>query len=178
MSEITVEADMEAGVEARMNELQRVLIGNGVGTPPAHVLEAVDEAMAHRRHPGAPHSIYEEVWHLAFWQELSLDWVAGRLTPYPEHASAGFPDSTAEVWMAVRERFLRGAAQTAEIAGDASRLQASVVCLSREPDASRTMTAREQIEGIAAHNAYHLGRVVLLRQLFGAWPPPSGGDTW
>lgn len=75
-----------------MNELQRTLISNGVGAPPAHVLEAVDEAMAHRRCPGAPHSIYEEVWHLAFWQDLSLDWIDGEARPYPEHASAGFPN--------------------------------------------------------------------------------------
>ena len=32
--------------------------------------------------------------------------------------------------------------------------------------------------GFAAHNAYHLGRVVLLRQMMGSWPPPSGGLTW
>jgi hypothetical protein len=40
------------------------------------------------------------------------------------------------------------------------------------------MTVREQLESFAAHNAYHLGRVVLLRQLMGSWPPPSGGLTW
>jgi uncharacterized damage-inducible protein DinB len=161
-----------------MNELQRNLIGNGVGAPPAHVLEAIDDAMAHRRYPGAPHSIYEEVWHLAFWQQLSLDWIAGKPTSYPEHASDGFPASTGEAWLAVRERFLRGTEQAAGIAGDAQQLESSVLCLSREPDPPRGMSVREQLEGIAAHNAYHLGRIVLLRQLFGAWPPPSGGDTW
>ena len=161
-----------------MNELQRTLIGNGVGAPAAHVLEAVDDATAQRRYPGAPHSIYEEVWHLAFWQDLTLDWIDGKPTPYPEHAAAGFPEVAGESWPAVRKRFLRGAEQAAAIAGDAARLEASILCLSRKPDPPRAMTVREQIEGVAAHNAYHLGRVVLLRQLFGAWPPPSGGDTW
>jgi hypothetical protein len=28
------------------------------------------------------------------------------------------------------------------------------------------------------HNAHHLGQIILLRQLFGAWPPPSGRFTW
>ena len=41
-----------------------------------------------------------------------------------------------------------------------------------------SMTVREQLESLAAHNAYHLGRVVLLRQLLGIWPPPDGGDSW
>jgi len=40
------------------------------------------------------------------------------------------------------------------------------------------MTIREQLESLAAHNAYHFGRIVLLRQLAGAWPPASGGFTW
>lgn len=162
-----------------MNELQRTLIADGVGAPPAHVLEGLDEMLAHRRWPGLPHSIYEEVWHLAFWQQLSLDWIEGKSTPYPEHAADGFPDPAApETWPLLRERFLQGASQAAGIAGDPHQMEAVVACLSRPPDAPRMMPVREQLEGIAAHNAYHLGRVVGLRQLFGAWPPPSGGDTW
>lgn len=31
---------------------------------------------------------------------------------------------------------------------------------------------------IASHTSYHTGQVVLLRQLLGKWPPPSGGLTW
>ena len=115
---------------------------------------------------------------MAFYQDLTLDWIARKPTPYPEHASEGFPATTHEPWSAVRERFLRGTEQAAGIAGDGGQLDAPVVCLSRSPDPPRTMTVREQIEGVATHNGYHLGRVVLLRQLFGAWPPPSGGDTW
>ena len=161
-----------------MNELQRNLIGNGFGAPPAHILEAVDEEMAHRRYPGAPHTIYDEIWHLAFWQKLTLDWIAGQPTPYPEHSSEGFPASKDETWETVREQFLRGAEQMAELAGSEAQLSAPVICQSRAPEPPRTRTLREQLEGEATHNAYHLGRVVLLRQLLGAWPPPSGGDTW
>ena len=161
-----------------MNELQRVLVANGVGAPPSHVLEAVDDALAHARIPGAPHSIYEEIWHLTFWMELSLDWVEGRRTPYPEHAGQGFPAAATEPWAELKERFLRGLETVSDLAGDSARLEAPITCLSPQPDEDRVMPARDQVEGIAAHNAYHLGRIVLLRQLLGAWPPPSGGDTW
>jgi uncharacterized damage-inducible protein DinB len=164
-----------------MNELQQTLLANGVGAPPAHVLEALDEELAHRKWPGITHSVYAEVWHLTFWQQLSLDWIDGKPTPYPEHSSDGFPDpklQPSESWTALRERFLRGAQQAAGIAGDRHQLEASITCLSRPPAPPRIMQVREQLEGIAAHNAYHLGRIVLLRQLFGAWPPPSGGDSW
>lgn len=166
-----------------MNELQRILIADGVGAPPSHVLEGVDDQLAHRRIPGAPHTIYEEVWHLAFWMEISLDWVAGKLTPYPEHASEGFPATTTEPWAAIpwaalKDRFLSGLASAAAVAGNPAEMDAPIVCLSRVPDEQRSMPARDQVEGIATHNAYHLGRIVLLRQLLGSWPPPSGGDTW
>jgi uncharacterized damage-inducible protein DinB len=159
------------------NELQRILLADGVGAPPTHVLEAVDDDLAHRRVPGVPHSIYEEVWHLTFWMELSLDWIRGQLTPYPEHASDGFPAAATESWTDLKRRFLHGLETAAAIAGDPAQLEAPITCLSRAGE-DRVMPARDQIEGIAAHNAYHLGRIVLLRQLLGSWPPPSGGDTW
>lgn len=34
------------------------------------------------------------------------------------------------------------------------------------------MTWRDALEFLAVHSAYHLGKIVLLRQLIGAWPPP------
>jgi hypothetical protein len=40
------------------------------------------------------------------------------------------------------------------------------------------MTIREQLESLGAHNAYQCGRIVLLGQLQGLWPPPCGGFSW
>ena len=34
-------------------------------------------------------------------------------------------------------------------------------------------TWRDALEFLSVHSAYHFGRVVLLRQLLGAWPPPK-----
>jgi hypothetical protein len=31
---------------------------------------------------------------------------------------------------------------------------------------------------LLAHTSYHIGQVVILRQLLGKWPPPSGGLPW
>ncbi len=42
----------------------------------------------------------------------------------------------------------------------------------------RMGTVENVLASIANHNAYHLGQVVLLRQLLDSWPPPSGGDSW
>jgi hypothetical protein len=31
----------------------------------------------------------------------------------------------------------------------------------------------ENLESLAVHNAYHLGKIVALRQVIDAWPPPA-----
>ena len=166
-----------------MNELARALIGSSAYAPAKNILQAVSTQAAHEKPAAgaaaAPRSIYEEVWHMAFWQEISLDWVQGKPTPYPLHASEGFPVDSSETWDDLRERFLAGTQNAAAIANDTERLDVLVACPTN-PERNRPadMTVREQLESLAAHNAYHLGRVVLLRQLLGIWPPPDGGDSW
>ncbi len=164
-----------------MTELQEILIGAGAAAEPAYVVAGLTDELAHRKPAGAPHSIYEELWHVTFWLRMSLDWVQGKPTPYPESAVDGFPtvlDMEHEDWTALQGRFLRELNLAAEIAGNAERLEMVVECPSRPGVATRRMTAREQLENAAAHDAYHLGRIVLLRQLLGVWPPKGGGYTW
>jgi uncharacterized damage-inducible protein DinB len=164
-----------------MNELERGLAGDSAHTPPAIILEGLSVEAAHHTVAGAPRSIYEELWHIAFWQQVTLDWVRDIETAYPVHASDGFPtaaDVATEDWGQLCQRFFATNRQADAAALDTSRLEVEVRCPSRPGMPVRTMTVREQLESLGAHNAYHLGRIVLLRQLQGLWPPPSGGLTW
>jgi uncharacterized damage-inducible protein DinB len=160
-----------------MNELARTLIGNSAFASPKNILQATPESLVHQKPSSAPHSIYDEVWHMAYWQDISLDWVQGKPTPVPEHAAEGFPSNTIESWDDLYDRFLAVTQNAAAIANDTERLDIEVACPTIDAP-ERTMTVREQLESLAAHNAYHLGRVVLLRQLLNNWPPPDGGFTW
>ena len=164
-----------------MTELALCLKGDSAHTPPAHILENLSDEMAHRRQPGAPHTIYEELWHMAFWQQITLDWVGGVETPCPPTAAQGFPseeDIHAEPFAALCRRFLVGAEEAAAIAEEKTLIEQPIRCPSPAGKPTRIMTVREQLESLAAHSAYHFGRIVLLRQMFGSWPPPSGGFTW
>ncbi len=161
-----------------MSELAQCLTGDSYATPPANIVEALTDTLVHTAVPHASHTIYAEIWHLAFWQQITLDWIAGTETPFPAQPTEAFPASTAETWPTLRQRFLDGAEQAAAAARDPGRLDQFIRCPSRPGQPVRLMTVREQVESLAAHNAYHLGRVVLLRQLLGSWPPPSGGFTW
>jgi uncharacterized damage-inducible protein DinB len=164
-----------------MNELAKALISTSAFAPPKNILQAIPEAAAHEK-PGsalnsATHSIYDEIWHMAYWQDISLDWIEGKPTAVPIHASEGFPSDTTESWDSVRDRFLAGTRNAAALANDRERLEVIVACPNVDAP-GRTMTIHDQLVSLAAHNAYHLGRVVLLRQLLSLWPPPDGGYTW
>jgi uncharacterized damage-inducible protein DinB len=164
-----------------MNELEEILIGDSAHARPAQILEGLTAELVHGAVEGAPHTMYQELWHMAFWQQVTLDWIEGIETPFPVHASAGFPsqaDTGSEEWDRLRERFFRGSQKAAAVTRDTEQLLRLVRCPSRPPLPARTMTVREQLESLGAHNAYHFGRIVLLRQLLGAWPPPSGGYSW
>ena len=164
-----------------MNELVQVLIGDSAHTAPAHILESLAPELAHQKPATAPHSIYEELWHITFWQQVTLDWIAGVETPFPASPSDGFPtvlDAEREYWDQLRQRFFATNKEAADAARDETRLDVAVRCPSRPGEPVRVMTVREQLESLGAHNAYHFGRIVLLRQLLGSWPPPSGGYTW
>lgn len=166
--------------EPEPNELARVLGGDSAAAPPAFILEGISEDTAHRRIPLAPHTIFQELWHITFWQQVSLDWVRGLETPFPAHAAAGFPSEADlnEDWDQLRRRFFQGNNQAVAVARHPDRLNVLINCPSRPGQPTRTMTVREQLESLGAHNHYHFGRIVLLRQLMGAWPPPSGGYSW
>ena len=164
-----------------MDELERVLIGNSAATPAARIVEGLGDDLAHREVTGVPRTIYQELWHIAYWQQVTLEWIDGIETPYPEHASEGFPsaaDIEKESWPDLRHRFLQSLELAVAAIHDPTKLARMARCPSPPGAPVRTMTVREQLESLAAHNAYHFGRIVLMRQISGAWPPPSGGDTW
>lgn len=164
-----------------MSELEQILSADGAAAAPSHILEGLSHELSHRVPTGAPHSIYEELWHITFWQQISLDWIGGNETPFPPNPRDGFPtvvDAEREYWEQLCKRFFDGNAQAAGVAREDSLLGQAIRCPSRPNEPVRIMTVREQLENLAAHNAYHFGRIVLLRQLLGIWPPPSGGYSW
>ena len=166
-----------------MNELAQALIAESYAAPPSHILEGLTDDLVHRELPNVPHTIYAELWHLAFWQQITLDWIAGIETPYPNQPSDGFPQKsrpeprknhgTTPPPLPPRSRTSRRSRP-----GHRIRLDHPVRCPSRPGAPTRIMSVRDQLISLAAHNAYHLGRIVLLRQILNAWPPPSGGFTW
>lgn len=121
------------------------------------------------RPPGAPHSVWELLEHmrLAQWDILEFSRDASHASPpFPE---GYWPKSPAPASDEEWEESLAGfradrRAMRDLVADPASDLWAPF----SHGDGQNLL--REALV-VADHNAYHLGQIVLLRQLLGTWPP-------
>lgn len=111
---------------------------------------------------GASHSIYEELWHVVAYQQsiIAAGDPAGDRYPRaaPEHE---------QQWHDLVRVFLDGARAAAAMGQAPERLAVEV-----EPG----VTMADELNSVAVHNAYHLGKIVALRQRIGAWPPTAASD--
>jgi uncharacterized damage-inducible protein DinB len=143
---------------------------------PRLVLDGLPADLADRRPPGAPHSIAEIVAHMAFWQAWFHGRCDGTAGPMPASAAIGWVVPRTGQWDAIRRRFLDGLdglVALGEAADHGRRLDPPI----EFPPLAR-YSVGDVFVHVGAHNAHHLGQVVLLRQLLGAWPPPAGSWTW
>jgi uncharacterized damage-inducible protein DinB len=142
------------------------LSGKGAHVETKTVLAALDWNLAGIRPESAPHSVYQLLNHMLFWQEWVVKWLDGERPPIPKHASVGWPGDAApasrEEWEGAVRRFRNGL----EVLTRRSR-QADLF------SEHGRKSLLEMLQIIALHNSYHAGQVVLLRQALGAWPPPS-----
>jgi uncharacterized damage-inducible protein DinB len=137
---------------------------DGEFMPRARLLSGLTVEQVSARPSGLAHSIYDELWHLTKWQSIVLGgdeaaataWVEGG-EDYPAEA----PGSE-RVWQDLVAEFLAGSEAAA--------------ALGRSPEVwteGAGSSRVENLESLAVHNAYHLGKIVALRQVIDAWPPPA-----
>lgn len=118
---------------------------------------------------GLPHSVANIVAHVAYWQTYLLAVFAGDDPTTVEHAAQGWPHQTETDWEALKSIFFGDLDTLSAHARDEAFLE-----LLDRKGRPRTVP----LTSFAGHGLYHLGQVVTVRQLIGAWPPPGGGDTW
>jgi uncharacterized damage-inducible protein DinB len=161
-----------------MRELVR---GKGAHADALACVENIPLEAAGRRVLAFPHSIFGLVWHMAYWMDYELARVEGRSPAYPEHAEASWPGASAPrdeaEWDKTVARFRSGLEALEALAALPAGAAAREV-----PLTSKTTNQADRVGDVVwqtlVHNSYHLGQVVVLRQALGAWPPPSGRDTW
>jgi uncharacterized damage-inducible protein DinB len=143
---------------------------------PRLALDGLAPELADRSLPGAPHTIGEIVAHMAFWQAWFTGRCDGTAGPMPASAALGWVAPEPGRWDAVRAGFLDGLDHLAALGAATDRERRIDPPIEFPPLGHYTVG--DVLVHVATHNAHHLGQVVLLRQLHGAWPPPSGSWTW
>jgi uncharacterized damage-inducible protein DinB len=151
-----------------------LLIDTTAHIPPPRALEQLSAPDAERRLADAGHSIAEIVAHMAYWQDWFCRRCAGHADPMPAPAAKGWPEVTPGSWPEIHDRFIAGLDRAVALADRGDQPIAPAI----EFPPLAGFTAREAVIHIAQHNSHHLGEVIVLRQLMGLWPPPSGSWTW
>ena len=124
------------------------------------------------RPPGAPHSPWELLEHLRLTQADILDFCVNaeyeeRKWPDDYWPATASPSSRA-AWDESIAEFVRDRRAMQKLAADPK-----VELTARIPHGSGQTYLRELVL-VADHTAYHVGQLVLVRQLLGAWKPTRG----
>lgn len=142
-------------------DLYRHLFLTGEFAERSRILAGLDLTQVTHRPTGAPHSIYEELWHLTRWQHVIVYRDEDAHAHWEQHGM--FPtEEPADVdeWHALVREFHAGAEEALAWAASPERM-------SVETDPGITMA--DNIASLAVHNAYHFGKIVALRQQMGWW---------
>lgn len=151
--------------------MSRVLSGKDAHVVNATVLEGLDWKLAGARPDGVPHSVFQLVNHMIYWQEWVRRWLDGKRPKVPKHAAGGWPGGVSP---ANRREWEQAVRRFRNSLNGLERRSCKEKLLSKPGK----MTGLEMLHSVGSHNSYHVGQVAFLRQQLGAWPPPSGGVTW
>ena len=153
----------------------QALSGEGAHVVGEDVLEGLDWEVAGTRPEGAPYSIFQLLNHIIYWQAWAVMWLDGEDPPLPEHAAGSWPGDTSPTGL---EDWEQATARFGTLRDELRRRVGEMDLVSLRVSVGSEKSVLGMLQTIGSHDSYHLGQVVLLRRMLGAWPPPSGGLTW
>jgi uncharacterized damage-inducible protein DinB len=162
--------------------IHELLHGRGAHADPRACVEDISAELATRHAPGFPHSIGQLVFHMNYWMDYELRRIRGERPVYPEHNSEGFPAASwpadEREWRRMRAQFASLLAEFGALANASPKEMQREIESVHEGDKKVAGTLGAVLCQMVAHNSYHTGQMVMVRQALGVWPPRGGGDTW
>ncbi len=157
--------------------IKHILQGPGF-TPLERALSGITQEHALVKPNNSPHSIADILAHLNFWQSWAIAAIRGEPKPMPAKAADGWVGLTGS-WEGLVGDFLKGLEEAKALTEDETLLQKPFDPESKIGWGFEKVSVGEAIlDVIAVHNAHHVGQIILLRRMLGAWPPEGGGSTW
>ena len=144
-----------------MKDNWRHLFSDGEFARRERILSGLSFEQVNARPSAQSHTIYEELWHANRWQSIMVnrdealyaEWECGAVYPESSPADAG-------EWDSLVAEFLAGTQKALWWTESPERL-------AHETDPGSTM--EDALHSLAVHSAYHMGKIVALRQQLGAW---------
>jgi uncharacterized damage-inducible protein DinB len=162
---------MEQSNKSFSDTLIKSLRGERGHLPIKNALLDIDMDLAGKRIEELPYTIFQLVKHMTYWQEFLLLFAQGEKPELPSDVKESWPveegPSNEEEWERIIQHFLQGIEQACTIA--------RTVQLDKSLEKWPGESPGGVLRNIASHNSYHLGEIVIIRRLFSAWPPPTGG---
>jgi uncharacterized damage-inducible protein DinB len=141
---------------ATIAETLRQIIEGEDFNPPAKMLK-ISAKRACSIAPGAPYSIATNVWHADYWNRLWLAKLRGEKFGSKNIWADDWQVPTEKDWPETRDRFLANLTAARELA------LATPFSHALKSDSE----ALDRLHRIAAHTAYHVGQIALLKRLIG-----------
>ena len=146
-----------------MNDWDDLLLTGGFA-PREFIFKELNLEQVAARPNEVLHSIYQELWHAAMVLKISLD--EGRFAleswAYAEHFPLSSAPTNQQEWDDLVSMFLTYSKQAVSRAEDESWLNTP------EPGYPHS-NWRDALEFLAVHTAYHMGKVICLRQVMKIW---------
>jgi uncharacterized damage-inducible protein DinB len=162
--------------------ITELLRGRGAHADPVACIDDLTPELASQQVAGFPHSIGQLVFHMNYWMDYDLRRIRGEKPPYPAHNSESFPDrpapADAREWDLLRSQFAALIKHSAALADSSTQELHREIEPTHASHKERAATLEAVLWQLVAHNSYHVGQVAMIRQVLGAWPPRTGGDTW
>lgn len=148
--------------------LVELLQGGQAHVTPKKVLAGLKPELRHVRPADESHSVWEELEHIRLAQEDILRYTLDASWESPPWPAGYWPESTEEL---TEEKW------SATVSGFSADLE-EVINLVKDPQIDLTAqiphdegrTYLREVLLVADHNAYHFGKIVLVRKLLGNWP--------
>lgn len=156
--------------EALYDELRRsVECEARYGPSLMEALAGVDHRLAARRLAPQAHTIWEIVLHTIGWMDEVRERLEGRFHAEPPGGDWPPPEEAdEEAWLETGERLWRTWQRLAQAIRDfpPARWEA-LMGEERIPELGTGLTFGATLHGLAQHNAYHAGQIMLLRRMTG-----------
>lgn len=115
---------------------------------------------------GIIHSIYDELWHTVKWQNFVIreERDEDEFQAWERNENifpAEIPKSETD-WQVLVDDFLSGLKTIMKYSRTPENLQKKI---------EEGFYIEDSLYCLSIHNAYHLGKIVAIRQMIGAWPP-------